>query len=241
MLGNQMMTTTVSSKLSQLLPSFLYLFKFSLLLIYRCIYKTGTAPFLRDRLRVNHKTSVRKRKAFWSLGLFSFLAWSWILVSTEWLGYRYLIFTLRISKNWNLKNFILGSGFSVRGIAVWDFPCWSHHWWFCVCSGTSRVAEGEKLPTDYSEAVPWLLWIELCFSCLLYLFHFPERRLEVGVSLKFRTLVLSYLYSWALGDRGLPGFHHPEGPGLFNSVSPASVLSLVPICCTLAFLPASKI
>lgn len=64
MLGNQMMTTTVSSKLSQLLPSFLYLFKFSLLLIYRCIYKTGTAPFLRDRLRVNHKTSVRKRKAF---------------------------------------------------------------------------------------------------------------------------------------------------------------------------------
>lgn len=219
MLGNQVMTTTVSSKLSQLPQSFLYLFKFSLLFICGCI-NTGTAPFLRDRLKVNLKTSGRKRKAFWSLGLFSFLAWSWILVSTEWLGYCYLIFTLRISKNWNSKSFILGSAFSIRGIAVWDFPSWSHHWWFCVCSGTSRAAEWEKLPTDYSEAVPWLLWIELCFSCLLCLLHFPERMLGVGFSLKFRTLVLSCLYSWALGESGWPGFHYLEGPVLFNSLCP---------------------
>ena len=63
MLRNQMMTTTVPSKLSQLPQSFLYLFKFSLLFIADA-YNTGTAPFLRDRLKVNLKTSVRKRKAF---------------------------------------------------------------------------------------------------------------------------------------------------------------------------------
>lgn len=63
MLRNQMMTTTVSSKLSQLPQSFPYLFKFSLLFIAD-VYNTGTAPFLRDRLKVNLKTSVRKRKAF---------------------------------------------------------------------------------------------------------------------------------------------------------------------------------
>lgn len=241
MLGNQMMTTTVSSKLSQLPQSFLYLFKFSLLFICGCI-NAGTAPFLRDRLKVNLKTSGRKRKAFWSLGLFSFLAWSWILVSTEWLGYCYLIFTLRISKNWNSKSFILGSAFSIRGIAVWDFPSWSHHWWFCVCSGTSRAAEWEKLPADYSEAVPWLLWRELCFSCLLCLLHFPERMLGVGFSRKFRTLVLSCPLLLGTGWQWLTWFPLSGGPSPFQlSVSPASMLSLVPICCILAFLPGSKI
>ena len=96
MLRNQMMTTTVSSKLSQLPQSFLYLFKFSLLFIADA-YNTRTAPFLRDRLKVNLRTSVRKRKAFWSLGLFSFLAWPYCgQYRVAWLSLSYFY---PISKN----------------------------------------------------------------------------------------------------------------------------------------------
>lgn len=62
-----------------------------------------------------------------------------------------------LHKNWNSKSFILGSAFSIRGIAVWDFPflisplvilrlqwyvqgCWierSTHWLFWGCPLTT--------------------------------------------------------------------------------------------------------
>lgn len=168
---------------------------------------------------MNLKTSGRKRKAFWSLGLFSFLAWSWILVSTEWLGYCYLILPSG-SLRTEIQKVSFGECLFYRGIAVWDFPSWSHHWWFCVCSGTSRGLLNErKLPTDYSEAV--LTTLERALLLLLALpAPFPWENAWGGILPEIQNLGPFLPSSWALGDSGWPGFHYLEGPVLFNSLCP---------------------
>lgn len=111
-------------------------------------------------------------KAFWSLGLFPSLSWLWILVTAESLGYGYPFFHPQDLWALNLKTTTTAthfwSAFYTAGIAIWDFPCWSRLWWFHF-SSISRVAECDKLPTDYSDAVPRLLKrilrIQPCFSC----------------------------------------------------------------------------